>query len=488
MNFLTSSFLLSLLILLSTHNISCENDYSEAFQTYFKPQSPSFYFEGKLGEPCNISRIESCNILGAYCTQGICSCLPFYVPEISRNECLLKADRLGDSCVADVQCSAAFSSNAKCGDNNTCICIEGSVPNDDKTECLIGEKLPGEECVNGTECVGYPDKSECFNDTCKCRNGFLPALNHQGSEARGCLPIVNRFGDKCFEKQQCQQGTLGQWSNCTVAPLYGSHLSDICTCADNAIVAFGAIDPHLESDFCFKKAERIGDSCNFDEQCTVNLGIFAECSAENNKCVCLNNSFPFNNDTTCLPTKVSIGDTCQLTSQCVGKPNVTSVCTTDEICLCVEGFIPNANFSECLPMVDKLGASCVESWQCNTGQDSECAEYSWKKGTGKKVCKCKDGYFQEPRENVCRPKVMKIGSFCRTHTQCIASLKRSLCVKGECQCVGGAEAVSIPLSYVNAFSIVEYEYECGVPNQSDAGSMASAGQSPRGRGFMSVVL
>ncbi|CAL8126126.1 unnamed protein product [Orchesella dallaii] len=443
-------------IILSACATSCENDFSNENQSSTETlKNP--YIQSKLGGQCSKFNIKSCNVLGAYCIKGICSCTYSRVADTSRNKCILKANRLGDSCKADIQCSAAFSSNSKCGPDNTCICDESSVPNDDDTECLQGEKFPEEECFSSTNCVGYPDKAECLNGLCKCRNGFLPALNSSVNGTAGCLPLVPNLGGKCVESQQCQ--LLGNLSTCRTSPFFTSKQSPykVCLCTEDGVSAFASADLYLESDTCYKRAKRIGDPCNITQQCTANLGIFTKCSADNKKCVCSYNSLPSKNGKTCLRPQVLIGDSCQLSAQCVGKPDITSVCTTNEICLCAEGFVPNANFSDCLPIVERLGEPCRVSWQCNTGQDSECAEYSWEKGSGEKVCKCKDGYSQEPGLNVCRPKVRNFDSFCETHAQCIVSLKKSLCINGQCQCVGETEAVPLRL---NHSQLSQGEFQC----------------------------
>jgi len=325
------------LFLLSAVFLPAGNAFSQPYYTTessynYTYDSTEYVTQKKLGGSCSNYESRPCTIINSYCDyrSEICTCDSSYVADMSRNECLLKANQTGDSCEADIQCSVTLTSNGKCGPNKTCVCTEGSVRNSDGTECTMGEKFFDEVCLSSKDCIGFPDKAECLNGICQCKSGLAAASNNK---TLGCLPVINRMGDVCQDSNQCQQGTLGKWSECE-ACYYSRDFPKQCMCPETTIViplVYG------ESEVCYKKAEKIGDSCELEEQCQHNLGELAECSSDG-QCVCSNSSsMPTPDGSRCIPTQVSIGSKCQLHSQCVGKTNVTSACGESEICLCKEG-------------------------------------------------------------------------------------------------------------------------------------------------------
>ncbi|CAL8126128.1 unnamed protein product [Orchesella dallaii] len=383
---ITHIFILNLTV---THRVSCGR------RTVFdlSSQSPPLK-NNTLGDPCNILDIRSCKQRGTYCINGTCSCDPrIGVADISRKKCLHKRFRIGGSCVEDVQCSAELSSNSICGTNQTCICKEGSIRNKDRTECLMGDRFPGEHCSSSKDCLGYPDKSECIHEKCQCRSGYLPPskikTDTSDDRSSGCLPIVNRVGQKCMEKQQCQQGVLGELSDC-----FGfghSKKMKECRCTKDAML-FVEGGSYMELKTCYKIVEKVGDPCKIDEQCRNRFGSGALCSTDN-RCVC--NGTLLNGakllDNSCLKIIDLIGGDCEHPWQCQqGTLGQLSTCTISLSsfksfkeykieCRCTNGAVGvplvEGESDICLKKAEVIGDSCKHDQQCKAklGDMSECS-------------------------------------------------------------------------------------------------------------------
>jgi len=95
--------------------------------------------------------------------------------------------------------------------------------------------------------------------------------------------------------------------------------------------------------------------------------------------------------------------------------------------------------TDCVPIRREVGESCEGLWQCQIEGQIECAEYSWKRGSGEKVCKCKNDYVNEPGKNECYKTATAVHDRCEIHAQCVPKLKHSRCINGLCRCIDGAE-------------------------------------------------
>lgn len=184
---------------------------------------------------------------------------------------------------------------------------------------------------------------------------------------------------------------------------------------------------------CLKKAERYGDSCETSWQCQ-DLGPMAQC--DHNVCDCQIPFIPNADNTDCVPEpKKLIGESCSRDDQCVGHPGSTSGCTSTGMCSCRHRNVASAALDDCLEISYGLGSYCSEKQQCqqgNSGPNSDCL-YSRSYGTN--ICNCDKDHTIDIDGNECLPKATTIGDSCTINNQCIANLKHSHCLKGECQCM-----------------------------------------------------
>lgn len=196
---------------------------------------------------------------------------------------------------------------------------------------------------------------------------------------------------------------------------------------------------HVEFDkMCLKKATHIGDECQEDIQCTVNLGQNTLCGGEGIGCFCLPGFVPSSDRTKCLKVADYLGEACEETEQCrEGVPGVFSECSSDSTCQCTSEAVSEPGQHVCLKKADQVGDACAADVQCavNLGSLSKC---------NGEQCYCIPGSVSSLDNNVCLPLVDELGESCLEPQQCQLGTPGSYsnCVGGKCEC--GPEGVNEP--------------------------------------------
>lgn len=421
-----------------------------------------------LGDPCTAD--SDCKQTNSFCdvVTSTCVCGPDYVASSDGTACLLIRNDLGSTCQEDIQCTSGQPGpGSECGDdgfgllvcrckdtaigeNNICygirklgepceitkqctsgpggeysVCVDMDLGKicqckpdaaEQDGKCFLTSGVIGEECEVDSQCLA----GTCVGNVCTCGVSEVPS-----SDLKRCLVIVDELGQSCEEDVQCQAGSPGALSQCSHS---GGGL--VCTCNAGA---FGYENK------C-KGANYVGETCEINAQCTLNIGEFGECVE--NICVCKSGSEPNPGKTKCIPVNrnTKIGKPCINSNECAGDSSYNSICGLSGICICREGFIPAASMDDCLPVVDRLGESCSEPQQCQQGAlgiFSDCVN-----NDDKHACACTDGTIHAELEHKCLPKAQHVGDPCQSHEQCMINLEVSHCLDGFCRCLYPATASS----------------------------------------------
>ncbi|ODM92432.1 Tenascin-X [Orchesella cincta] len=376
------------------------------------------------GKPRNLSECSS---------EGVCSCTIDSVNGVNLHVCHKKAQFVGDSCKIPRQCSVSLGERSKCNGKGECSCKPGNVASSDNKRCVVNGIHIGQPCENTAKCVGEPGTSECASKSCECVPGYIPSVGLDD-----CLKKVNETGGECWETKQCQQGDLGEFSNCFPKSIGVS----VCNCTENAIT-----EPD-QKQVCRKKAVHVGDPCEFESQCYSSLGN-SQCLGD--KCVCLDTSTPSTNNTACL-LKSSLNKACEDNNQCnwnQESPNSASCqlknasdTSVGRVCLCRKNeFIESIDHpGNCLKILNETRLSCEEKVQCSAGlgNSSDCVD---------NFCMCNQNhvYF----DGACYYPVVLEG-ICNSREECIVGVNNyTFCDTGRrCRCLPGAS---------------RYEDKCFVP-------------------------
>ncbi|XP_021932926.1 prion-like-(Q/N-rich) domain-bearing protein 25 isoform X2 [Zootermopsis nevadensis] len=222
---------------------------------------------------------------------------------------------LGDACEADIQCTKPFGSYAKCatreGGFGTCKCMANAHFKDGRcyeTSLIGGKCKVHNNCYLASGMPAYCDKSEC---TC-------PNSHHPNQNGTDCIKTVYLDGP-CQTDQEC----VTENSRC----------GDVCRCRVNYIQS-------RKEDGCLKAADKIGDPCSENEQCTMFLGK-TTCSVEGH-CSCLPGYHHIPPNSKCFPD-IGLGGMCEDNAECA----VPSAVCSAGICSCGSGLIPDDDNTMC---------------------------------------------------------------------------------------------------------------------------------------------
>lgn len=222
--------------------------------------------QGGIGSTCTTS--DDCNAVNdAACVNKVCVCLDSHVPHPLDNRRCLPKVKHDQTCSESIQCS--YSAEAECV-SGKCQCKSNFNYNG---ELCVGSVGLGQPCGRDSECVvPYDLKQErvwCRGSQCACRQGF------------------RRDGDRCVIGGDCETNddcnALGNsYCNIKVRDRYQ------CACNEGFL-------PAGNNTKCLPIANQIGSGCEYDEQCSHNLGK-AVCS--NYQCRCAEGT-SLRDDTTC---------------------------------------------------------------------------------------------------------------------------------------------------------------------------------------------
>ncbi|CAL8075515.1 unnamed protein product [Orchesella dallaii] len=342
----------------------------------------------------------------------VCKC-NYYSIQL-QNVCLLKATLVGDSCNVTQQCTENLSDLSLCSEpdengERKCICKPGAVGNVGQTQCVYGGIPIGSPCEDDFQCMGTPGTAECSTGICGCKPGFIASI-----DLTECLPERNQIGQDCEQSQQCQ-GALGPLSECvSVSPT-----RKVCNCTADAVS-----EPGQNS--CKLKATFVGDPCEVQSQCLVNLG-HSQCL--NGSCICLGNATASTDNKQCL-LKSYLNLPCQDENQCGWMSEGASCVPVDvndpsgrNVCRCDSDYRNPAGVNDaCYLLAPFLGRSCAEHpIQCDNLDNSICL-------LEEKVCGC-DNTTRVPGGNSrsCLLRVENLNLTCSESAQCIPP--NSQCVR-----------------------------------------------------------
>lgn len=270
----------------------------------------------RIGKVC---KYDSDCIANAYCKeQKYCQCKDEFIIYVNGTSlsCLEEASRLEDDCEADIQCTKPFGNHAECvtraGGFGTCSCKVGAHFKDGR---CYETSLIGEKCKVSNNCYlasGQP--AYCDRSVCACPNKYHP--NQDGTD---CIKTVH-LDEPCESDQEC----VTENSRC----------GEVCRCKVNYIQS-------RNKDKCLKAADKLGERCEENEQCTAFLTT-AMCGADG-LCACFPGYHHIPPDSRCF-RDVGLGDTCEETAECV----VTSAVCSSGRCQCERGLSPNQDNSKCI--------------------------------------------------------------------------------------------------------------------------------------------
>lgn len=254
----------------------------------------------------------------AYCDTQSCQCKPGFVSFYTEQNtilCLKEASSPGDACEEDVQCTKPFGNHAECiirksGDGE-CDCMSNAHFKDGRCyeTALIGQK-----CTVSNNCYlanGQP--AYCVKSECTCLNGYHP--NEGGTE---CIR-TSQLDEPCGTDREC----VTENSRC----------GDVCRCKVNYIQS-------RQKDKCLKAADKMGDPCVEDKQCTMFLSK-ATCDAYG-YCSCQPGFHHIPPNSKCY-SNIGLGGMCEDTDECV----VPSAVCSEGICQCEQGLSPSEDNSKC---------------------------------------------------------------------------------------------------------------------------------------------
>lgn len=226
-----------------------------------------------------------------------------------------RASSLGDTCVDDLDCTVHFGNHAECiigkSGGGVCGCRIGAHFKEDI--CYETARL-GQKCTVNNNCeLATGEPAYCVKSVCTCRDGYRP--NQNGTE---CIRI-RQLDEPCETDLECVANN--------------SRCGYVCRCTVNYILS-------RQKDKCLKAADKMGDPCEENEQCSMFLHK-ATCDATGN-CSCPTGFHHIPPNSKCYPN-IGLGEMCDNNDQCV----VSSAVCSAGICQCEPGFIRSADNSQC---------------------------------------------------------------------------------------------------------------------------------------------
>jgi len=218
-----------------------------------------------IGDACTTS--DNCRpVNNTACVGGVCTCLTNFVADSGNTQCLPKVGH-GESCSESTQCQDLV--QAECL-SNTCQCSVDFIYNGAR---CVGNIGLGQPCGRDVQCSVPGDLRQetvwCFGGQCSCRRGYR-------RDGARCV-----IGGDCTTNDECQDL---ENSLCDTRPRDRPQ----CACAPGFI-------PVANNTRCLPNVITIGGGCQFDEQCSRDLGTVG---CINNQCGCVEGT-SLKNDNTC---------------------------------------------------------------------------------------------------------------------------------------------------------------------------------------------
>ncbi|XP_059474740.1 fibrillin-1-like [Neocloeon triangulifer] len=246
-----------------------------------------------LNDECDPNVAETCDFKHSVCApvenSCKCVCLPKYTPDETLTSCV---GALGRKCVGKSCQSIPYAVCDGLDGDYTCKCHFNYVDSEDKTVCQVPSMM--DRCLEHPQCRRFHAKATCVAERCVC-----PENTVQNKQTDQCLPMI-ALGEACVENDQCPEN-----AEC---------LKKTCQCASKHYIEISVLG---EQKSCLPVANVVGDACQFDDQCTANLGSpqSVSCGPNSKKCKCSDNFVESKDKTSCLK-KASEGESCTQNQQC----------------------------------------------------------------------------------------------------------------------------------------------------------------------------
>ncbi|XP_076644617.1 uncharacterized protein LOC143354425 isoform X2 [Halictus rubicundus] len=266
----------------------------------------------------------------AYCwNQEACLCKDGYIVHKNRTHtmCLQVANAIGDACEVDIQCRVIFAPFSECR-QNICQCSDGT--HYELGRCYESVGL-GKYCKTNHNC--YIKDSYCVTGFCACTY-----KHHPNPRNDGCIPS-KELGDNCVFDYDC----VAESSRCILGA---------CTCKLDHVTS-------SDGKQCLKAAKSVGEPCQEDTQCQLNLKD-SKCGADG-KCVCYEN---FHQRGSNCFKDVVLNERCLSHKECVTPSYRDSfsiepmnVECRDGVCLCAPNYIMTEELRDCIGYSDNGGTT-----------------------------------------------------------------------------------------------------------------------------------
>lgn len=259
---------------------------------------------------------------------GICMCRSGYVAvaENDTKECHTIAEKLGDSCLYDIQCHERFSTESECR-GGRCSCKFGSHHVPKSNVCYKSVRI-GEFCRLTNNCIG--EGTLCQRGVCTC-----PYKTHPNEESTECIPD-RQLDENCSSDMEC----VVEASRC-------DDTVGVCRCAADYVISENRSN-------CLRVADRLYENCDEVGQCVRIPHSFCDTQSDPDQggfCQCKTGFHNVNH--TCFVT-VELGGFCERNENC--EKSAGAVCKSGR-CVCDDDY----------PEVDGY---CMSAYR-NNGAESE---------------------------------------------------------------------------------------------------------------------
>ncbi|OXU24316.1 hypothetical protein TSAR_001600 [Trichomalopsis sarcophagae] len=292
--------------------------------------------------------------------------------------------------------------NSECIEN-VCKCRNGFIIDGSLTKCLRVATGYNEECAESVQCSQFLSVGgSCENGFCVCADGY--------HYLHGFCHLSKGLNDSCQEDDDCFVGTDYAAASC---------VDGVCKCSDGFY--------QRENNTCRRKALEVGgdcivdSDCVFDEKakCVSDKCAFEEISEGQPDSIVFDDIFEDNEGSGPSEPTITVGSGCEINENC--EPITNSYCSLEKKCTCNRAYFPSKDLAHCVP---EIGESCEET-ETAMMEKTVCKDGLWT---------CDYIYVGVKSNQLCRKMLRTIGSKCIYPEQCQLFGPRVKCVNEACVC------------------------------------------------------